>query len=481
MADVPGAPRVPTVALAGNPNSGKTSLFNSLTGSSQRVGNWPGVTVEMREGIRRVESGEKRGARAVHGEQRGKRREGREGDGQIRIVDLPGAYSLAAHSPDERIARDFVLSDESDVVIAVVDAANIERNLYMVLQLIELGKPMVAALNMSDIAEAQGISIDVGKLSQLTGIPVVATCAHIGQGVDSLWDAVMHQLEVRHVPRLLPYGRQVDEAIAEVRGVLAATPELADGLATPWSAISLLLGDDSPAQGASEADPHIQRALSTIRAAARHLQDVTGDTAQAAVINGRYGAIAGIVREAVAFPSTLASPEMAEGRVWFDNPSDRVDRVLLHRIWGLPILIAAVAVTFHLTFTLGAYPSAWIDAGASALATRVSELAGDTPALRHGMLASLIVDGVIGGVGGVLVFLPQVFILFAVIAILEDSGYMARAAFLMDRTMHRMRLHGKAFIPMVMGFGCNVPAIMATRTLESPRDRLVTIMVAPLM
>jgi ferrous iron transport protein B len=429
-----------TVALAGNPNSGKTSLFNALTGSHQRVGNWPGVTVERKEGFRSAD-----------------------GD-RVRVVDLPGTYSLTAHSPDERIARDFILHGDSDAVIAVVDAANIERNLYLVMQLIEIGKPLVVALNMSDIAESQGISIDAERLSRLLGVPAIPTCAHVGRGVDELWQATLKAMDAASPPRAVSYGRQVDEAIAQVMGAITEVPELTASHPPVWLAISLLLGDHSHLPETREADPRIQQVLSVVRSAARHLQDVTGDTAEAAIINGRYGAIAGIVREAVVAPTDAG-----------DTRSDRVDRVLLHRVWGVPILLLAVAATFHLTFTVGRFPSEWIDAGSSQIGRWVAA------ALPDGMVRSLIVDGIIGGVGGVLVFLPQIFILFAVIAVLEDSGYMARAAFLMDRTMHRMRLHGKAFIPMVMGFGCNVPAIMATRTLESHRDRLVAIMVAPLM
>jgi ferrous iron transport protein B len=345
-----------------------------------------------------------------------------------------------------------------------VDAANIERNLYMLLQLIEIGKPLVVALNMGDVAESQGITVDDARLARLLGAPVVATRAHVGLGCESLWSEVGSQIASPTSPRMLAYGRQVDEAIGAVTGAIAETPGLGRGSSTPWDAISLLLGDTERLPPAREADPSMQRALAAVRAAARHLRDVTGDTAEAAIIQGRYGAIAGIVREAVSAPGG-----------WRDNPSDRVDRVLLHRLWGLPILLVAVAAMFELTFVVGALPSGWIDQATGFLASRLS---GAMPA---GMARSLVVDGIVGGVGGVLVFLPQVLILFAAIAVLEDSGYMARAAFLMDRAMHRMRLHGKAFIPMVMGFGCNVPAIMATRTLESPRDRLVAIIVAPLM
>ena len=429
-----------TVALAGNPNSGKTSVFNQLTGAHQHVGNWPGVTVERKEGTCHF------GAR------------------RATIVDLPGTYSLTANSPDERVARDFVLHGGNDAVIAVVDASNLERNLYLVVQLIELGAPLVIALNMSDIAKERGFVINVDKLAELLDVPVVPTCANVGEGIAELWKATEEVAQAQRRPRALRYGRQVDEAIDHVRGTFRDVPELANQHPSRWLAISLIIGDESHLPQSREADPRIQGMLAAARAEARHLEDVTGDNAEAAVINGRYGAISGVYREAV------MEPEGA--RV---TPSDRVDRILLHRVWGLPILLVALAVTFQLTFYVGAYPSRWLEQATAALGDYLTGLLAEGPA------RSLVVDGVVSGVGGVLVFVPQIFILFAVIAFLEDSGYMARAAFLMDRIMHRMSLHGKAFIPMIMGFGCNVPAIMATRTLESERDRLVTILVAPLM
>jgi ferrous iron transport protein B len=429
-----------TVALAGNPNSGKTSIFNHLTGGNQHVGNWPGVTVERKEGHRQAEGG------------------------RARVVDLPGTYSLTANSPDERVARDFVLHGGSDVVIAVVDASNLERNLYLVVQLIELGARVVMALNMCDIAQGRGFVIDVDKLASLLDVPVVPTCANVGQGVDELWATTLRHAKSGAPPRVLPYGRQVDEAIEAVEAEVLQVPELVAGHPARWLAICLLIGDETHLPESREAEPRIQHVLRVARAAARHLEDVTSDTAESAIIDGRYGAIQGVYRE------TVSEPERSR-----ETPSDRVDRVLLHRIWGVPLLLVAMAVMFQLTFWVGAYPSGWIEAGCAALGKHLSGF------LAEGPVRSFVVDGIIGGVGGVLVFVPQIFILFAVIAFLEDSGYMARAAFLMDRVMHRMSLHGKAFIPMIMGFGCNVPAIMATRTLESPRDRLVTILVAPLM
>jgi ferrous iron transport protein B len=429
-----------TVALAGNPNSGKTSVFNQLTGAHQHVGNWPGVTVERKEGTCHI------------------------GGRRATIVDLPGTYSLTASSADERVARDFVLHGGTDTVIAVVDASNLERNLYLVVQLIELGAPLVVALNMCDIAEDRGFVINVDKLSELLDVPVVPTCAHVGEGIAELWHTAEQVADTGRRPRPLRYGRQVDEAVGNVRRAFEDVPELANQHPSRWLAISLIIGDESHLPRTREADPRIQHALAAARAEARHIEVVTGDNAEAAVINGRYGAIAGVYRESVVEPE--------ESRV---TPSDRVDRILLHRVWGLPILLAALAVMFQLTFYIGAYPSGWLEHATASLGDHVSGL------LAEGPLRSLLVDGVVSGVGGVLVFVPQIFILFAVIAFLEDSGYMARAAFLMDRVMHRMSLHGKAFIPMIMGFGCNVPAIMATRTLESPRDRLVTILVAPLM
>ena len=429
-----------TVALAGNPNSGKTSLFNRLTGSHQHVGNWPGVTVERKEGLCYF------------------------AEPPATVVDLPGTYSLTANSADERVARDFVLHGGADAVIAVVDAGNLERNLYLVVQLIELGAPLVMALNMCDLAEGRGFAINVTQLADLLDLPVVATCATRGDGVAELWETAERVAREGRRPRPLPYGRQVDEAVESVARSLEALPELTGEHPSRWLAISLLIGDESHLPPSKEADPVIQHALATARANARHLEDVTGDTAEAAVIHGRYGAISGVYREAVVEPDDAHL-----------TPSDRLDHVFLHRIWGVPILLAALAVMFQLTFWVGSLPSRWLEAGCTRLGGYVAGL------MPRGPLESLMVDGIIGGVGGVLVFLPQIAILFAVVAFLEDSGYMARAAFLMDRVMHRMSLHGKAFIPMIMGFGCNVPAIMATRTLESERDRLLTVLITPLM
>ncbi|MGQ9732318.1 MAG: ferrous iron transport protein B [Candidatus Zipacnadales bacterium] len=429
-----------TVALAGNPNSGKTSIFNELTGANQHVGNWPGVTVEHKEGYRPVEGG------------------------RARIIDLPGTYSLTANSPDERIARDFVLHGDSDVVIAVVDASNLERNLYLVVQLIELGARIVMALNMCDIAQGRGFIIDVDKLSTLLDLPVVPTCANVGEGIEELWATTLRHARNGVPPRPLRYGRQVDEAIDRVVAAIREVPELVEEHPERWLAICLLIGDESHLPASKEADPRIQNILRVARMEARHLATVASDTAESAIINGRYGAIQGIYRE------TVFEPEGSH-----ESPSDRIDRLLLHRLWGVPILLLAMAMVFEVTFFMGAYPSRWIEAGCVALGKYMATL------IPEGPQQSLVVDGIIGGLGSVLVFIPQIFILFACIAFLEDSGYMARAAFLMDRFMHRMSLHGKAFIPMLMGFGCNVPAIMATRTLESARDRLVTILVAPLM
>ncbi len=436
----PAKQSVLTVALAGNPNSGKTSLFNQLTGAHQHVGNWPGVTVERKEGVCQLP-----GPRAT-------------------IVDLPGTYSLTANSLDERVARDFVLHGRPDVVIAVVDAGNLERNLYLVVQLIELGAPLVLALNMCDMAEDRGFVINVTQLSDLLDVPVVATCATKGDGIAELWDTALQVAREGRPPRALRYGRQVDEAIDAVAESLRGLPELTGEHPTRWLAISLLIGDDSHLPADRGDDPLIRHALEVARASARHLEEVTGETAEAQVTDGRYGAISGVYREAVVEPDDAHI-----------TPSDRLDHVFLHRFWGVPILLVALAITFELTFWLGAFPSRWLKLGCTHLGHFLAAL------MPKGPLESLTVDGIIGGVGGVLVFVPQIFVLFAVVAVLEDSGYMARAAFLMDRIMHRMGLHGKAFIPMIMGFGCNVPAIMATRTLESERDRLLTTLVLPLV
>lgn len=428
------------LALAGNPNSGKTTLFNQLTGSRQHVGNYPGVTVEKKEGLCSF------------------------GDEQIRVVDLPGTYSLTAYSIEERVARQFIVEEKPDVIVDVVDASNLERNLYLAVQLMELGVPVVLAFNMSDAAKARGIEFDLELLSSLLGAPIVPTVGHRGIGAQELLDAAVtvvragapgHRPEIRYAPEL-------GKSIEAIRQRLEKDLPCAGERESRWMAVKLLENDGEVARRIPTREVH-----EAVRAEQKRLEALLGDTPEMLIADGRYGFISGVCQEAVR--STIETRHTL---------SDRVDEIVIHRLWGLPIFLGLMYAVFWLTFTVGTPPMEWIEVLFGWLGDTV---AGFWPEESDILLKSLLVDGIIGGVGGVLVFLPNILLLFLAIAVLEDSGYMARAAFIMDRLMHRIGLHGKSFIPLLIGFGCSVPAIMATRTLENRRDRLTTMLVAPLM
>jgi ferrous iron transport protein B len=429
-----------TIALAGNPNSGKTTVFNSLTGARQHVGNYPGVTVEKKEGTCR--------------------HKGRE----IHVVDLPGTYSLTAYSLEELVARNFVIDEKPDVVVDIVDASNLERNLYLTTQFIELGVPVVVALNMSDVATADGKSIDAELLGQLIGVPVVPTVGHKGQGMQALLDAVVRVADTGVGPlvspalghELEPHVREITDAVRDAR--------LPDSLSARWIAIKLLENDDEVHELVREHSHDGERVCELTQDARQHIEGVVGDDAEIALADRRYGFIAGACREAV----TLGQRQRLD---W----SDAIDSIVANRVVGIPILVGFMWALFELVFRLGAPPTEWIQAAFAWLSTQVAAI------LPDGALQSLLADGIIGGVGGVLVFLPQILLLFLGIAFLEDTGYMARAAFVVDRLMHAIGLHGRSAIPLLIGFGCNVPAVMATRTLESRRDRLTTMLIVPFM
>ncbi len=429
-----------TVALAGNPNAGKTTLFNALTGARQHVGNYPGVTVETFQGA------------CTHGSIR------------MNLVDLPGTYSLTAYSPEERVARTFLIQKRPDVVIDVVDATNLERNLYLAVQMLELGLPLVLALNMSDLAARRGIAFDLALLQALLGTPIVPTVGQTGEGRTELLDAVTAAARraAPPTPLHIAYGEALEAEIAPLQRRLEALGALPDGVPARWLAVKLIEGDADLV--ARFARPEIAAAAAE---AARRLEALVGDSAEALIADRRYGFISGACQEAVR--------HTVERR---HELSDTIDAVVTDRLFGLPIFLGLMYLVFTLTFTLGGPPMGWIEAGFDALRAAIGGLWPDGSA---SLLRNLLINGIIGGVGGVLVFLPNILLLFLAIAILEDSGYMARAAFLMDRIMHKMGLHGKSFMPMLIGFGCSVPAILATRTLESRRDRLTTMLVVPLM
>ena len=425
-----------TIALAGNPNCGKTTIFNNITGARQHVGNYPGVTVEKREGVRHFQ------------------------DKNLLLVDLPGTYSLTAYSLDEIVARNFIVEEKPDIIVNVLDASNLERNLYLAVQLLELERPMALALNMTDTAEKLGGKISDKALSTLLGMPVVRTVGNRNEGTEELLTAAISSTREIRQPFRVDYGSEVENKIER----LTATFSALQGLKYPerWLAVKLLENDSavkeniaSLAGGAS--------VLAAAEQARNELSALCNDDPETIIADRRYRYVGQIFQQAVLKPANA------------ETFSDKIDKVLTHRVLGLPIFFGLMWFLFNFVFTVGAYPQGWLEDGF----TWLGAWAGSH--MAEGDLKSLVVDGIIGGVGGVLSFLPNILLLFLGIALLEDSGYMARAAFVMDRAMRFSGLHGKSFIPMLMGFGCAVPAIMGTRTLENPRDRMVTILVTPLM
>ena len=443
--------RTIVVALAGNPNSGKTTVFNELTGSHQHVGNYPGVTVEKKEGDR---------------EFRGHR---------LHFVDLPGTYSLTAYSLEEVVARDFILQEKPDVVVDVVDASNLERNLYLASMFIELDVPVVLALNMMDLAEGRGKQIDVALLGELMGLPAVPVVARKGQGLDELLEAIVQAAEqgrprevhINFGPELEPHIGELTAQIAKAGVTCDPTCDLeAGGKGVParWIAISLLENDSQFRQRVLDTGEAGARVVRLADQARGHIEEIIGDDAEIAFADRRYGFVSGACRESV----ITTQQERID---W----SERVDSVLTNRLLGLPIFFAFMWIMFEGVFRLGNPLMKLLEIVFTHLSWLVKHY---VPA---GELQSLLADGVLGGVGGVLVFLPNILLLFLAISLFEDSGYMSRAAFVVDRIMHQVGLHGKSFISMLIGFGCSVPAVLATRTLENPRERIITILVVPLM
>ncbi len=431
-----------TVAVAGNPNSGKSTLINAIAGTRLQVGNWPGVTVEKKE------------AAFEHAGRR------------IRLVDLPGTYSLSPYSQEEIVARDYLVSERPDVIVNVVDATNLERNLYLTVQLVELGIPVVMALNIHDEADAKGYRIDAHRIGERLGIRVVPTSATKRTGLDALLEAVVASADGRDAshPALLSYGTDLDRAAMAVAEALeASAPALAQRFPRRWLVMKLM-----------ERDTRVAEELGLDGAALvagplQHLRTAHGEDVEALVAEARYALASGLTREVLEKPK-LQRTELTE----------RIDKVVLNRFLGIPIFFAAMWIVFKLTFDLSGPFGDWIDATANGPLKRwASALLGVISA--PDWTVSLVNDGVISGVGFVLVFVPVIFAMMFFITVLEASGYMARAAFVMDKAMHAIGLHGKSFIPMVLGFGCNVPAVYATRTLESMRDRVLTALLIPLM
>ncbi len=430
-------------AIGGNPNSGKTTVFNELTGSRQKVGNWGGVTVEKKEGI--VEYG----------------------GYTITFVDLPGTYSMTAYSLEEIIARNFIMDDKPDVVIDIIDAGNLERNLYLAVQLIEMGGKFIFVLNMADMAEKQGLVIDSEKLATLLGGPVVFTVGNRGKGIRQLLDEVIRvhegtERKTRHLH--VAYGNELEEEIQKVQKKVWRDKDLSSHFSTRWLSVKLLEDDQDVKKKLKERSQHFTAVSKQVDISRKHLKMVYSDEPENLIVDQRYGFISGLLQECLLMK-----------RLERVDTSQRIDKVLTNRLIGIPILVFFIWLMFQVTYKVGAYPMGWIESAINFFCQGVSQV------LPNSLFKSLLIDGIIGGVGGVAIFLPNILLLFFMISIFEDTGYMARAAFVMDRVMHLIGLHGKSFISMIMGFGCNVPAIMATRTLENKKDRLLTILINPLM
>ncbi|WP_297174829.1 ferrous iron transport protein B [uncultured Porphyromonas sp.] len=435
------------VALIGNPNSGKTTLFNHASGAHERVGNYSGVTVEAKE---------------AHFDHQGIRYE---------LIDLPGTYSLSPYSPEELYIRDYLTNEETrpDVVIDVLDATNLERQLYLAVQVREMGIPMVVALNMWDEFEQKKNQLDVQQLSHLLGTPMVPTICRKGVGISELFDKVRQLVdEDLYADRRflqIHYGTDLEQSIATLQKKLIEHASYPDHLSPRYLAVKLLEGDPHT-QGFIKQQPKGDFLLTATAYEENRLRKnhSNEEDLENYIINQRYGFIAGALRETY-------RPNKRRIRTL----TDRIDNLLIHPVWGYPIFLAFLFIMFEATFALGAFPMDWIEQGVDALGAWVYGM------MAPGPLRDLLVTGVIGGVGGVLVFLPNILILYLFISIMEDTGYMARATFLMDKLMHRMGLHGKSFIPLIMGFGCNVPAVMASRTIESRQSRIITVLVTSLM
>ena len=433
----PMADNVLRVVLVGNPNCGKTSLFNNATGAKEKVGNYGGVTVDSKEGWFNV------------------------GGRRVQLVDLPGTYSLTEYSPEEMYVRTYIRDHHPDAIINIVDAGNLERNLYLTTQVMDMNIPMVIALNMWDELEKSGDKLDIEMLGRLLGARMVPLTAYNGHGVDDVLQAAMDAIdeseqETHH--HNVNYGTLIEDGLKELGD---KCPDL------DRYTVLKIIENDKHALALLEGQDNAQEVKDAAANLRQRIERNYNDDIVSIITDLKYGFVRGALAEAL-----TPNPDRATDET---KPGYSLDRLLTNRWLALPILLVLMWLMFEATFTLGAYPQEWIESGIGWLGEWIGSVMPD------GILRDLIVDGIIGGVGGVLVFLPQILILFFFISLLEDSGYMARAAFIVDRVMHRVGLHGKSFIPYLIGFGCGVPAIMATRTLENRRDRLVTILTIPFM
>ena len=434
------------VALVGNPNSGKTTLFNYISGLRERVGNYSGVTI-----------GEKT-AQVKFGEY------------IINITDLPGTYSLTSYSDDEKIVHDFIINELPDLVVNVVDASNLERNLYLTTQLIDMDLKVIVALNMYDELESSGTKFDYISLSKMTGIPFVPTVAAKRIGIDVLLKKIVSfyndlEPDIRHIH--INYGHPIEDSISNIRSVLSKDTNISflSKISPRYTALKLLENDPDFLIRVKNSSSNFEEIMSVVRKEIQIISEHYQEPVDNIVTDAKYGFISGALMETM----TMNESGPAAKR------THRIDEFATHRIWGIPIFIAFMWLMFEATFKLGEYPMSFIEYLVQSLSCFFSEY------LSAGILRDLIVDGVIGGVGGVLVFLPNILILFFFISFFEDTGYMARVVFIVDKVMHKIGLHGRSFIPMLIGFGCSVPAIMATRTINSRKNRLVTMMIIPFM
>lgn len=476
--------RVINVALVGNPNCGKTSLFNVASGSHEHVGNYSGVTVDAKEG---------------HFEFQGY---------HFRLIDLPGTYSLSAYSPEELYVRKHIIEETPDVIINVVDAGNLERNLYLTTQLIDMNVRMVVALNMYDALEHSGNTLDIKKLTQLLGVPMVPTVSRTGEGIENLFHVIIGLYEgadfmgqeediqnealrefrewhdayvddhkydsdaegddftsrsyIRHIH--INHGPELERSIEAVKKEISKNENIRYKYSTRFLSIKLLENDRDIEQKVVRGLPNAKEIIAIRDKEAQRLFQVLNDDSEQAITDAKYGFVSGALKET--YTDNNQNTEMFT-RI--------VDSIVTHRVWGFPIFFVFLYVMFEATFVLGEYPMQGIEWLVAHFRGLVEML------MPAGPLKDLVIDGIVGGVGGVIVFLPNILLLYLFISLMEDSGYMARAAFIMDKIMHKMGLHGKSFIPLIMGFGCNVPAIMASRIIESRKSRLVTILINPLI
>jgi len=430
------------IALVGNPNSGKTTLFNFASGSHERVGNYSGVTVDAKEATM------KRGSYS------------------FLIVDLPGTYSITEYSPEELYVRMHITEKMPDIVVNVVDASNLERNLFLTTQLIDMNIKVVIALNMYDELEKRGARFNYEALGRMMGIPIVPTVASKGKGIDELLDRLIEVYEdrdpmVRHIH--INYGEEIEAAIASVQKEIRVNTEITDKLSSRYVAIKLLETDKTTLSQLQQLQ-NFNQIKSVTNHAIQKLEKEYGEKSETIITDAKYGFIDGALKE-----------------TYLEKVKDKrtrkreLDDLLTHKLLGFPIFLFFMWLMFQATFTLGSYPMEFIDTGVGLLSSFLQTT------MSEGALRDLLVDGIMGGVGGVIIFLPNILILFFFISLMEDTGYMARASFIMDKLMHKIGLHGKSFIPLVMGFGCNVPAIMATRTLDNKKDRILTMIITPFM